>query len=1531
MSDFLAQELLGAGLKPAGDPRISQAVMTVAGRDRLLTDEEISERAQALSNDSVASQAREVVATNPPDATEQLNSLASQYDAAPTPERTLEAAEAALAVSEEPGRRTVLAERANRIKVEGDYNRQQALSRMRERVQQLEQLRKDQSEVFSGRAGAVPAAVGNALAYGGNTMLEFLDNHFLPGFYAEVVNIVRDVAPEVSADIDYLQPEEARRALTKLVVDLPPEKSKQVVDAIFASAHNRQGRLLQDNYLAEAHLLSEFLDPLEHGESKYDLGDWFAPLDYLLGAAVAKSALKTGAEAVKTAPVLASFLFKFPKGSVAWSLSDYEKGAESLVKAATTPNGAPLAEALGTNQTAIVGQLVLPKPAFVKVGEEVVGYRAVGDGKFEPVTKARVRATGEAPATKPDLSVVGQDTIPKLRARVVGDDLVPVSQPTYLPHGKPFLDEFFLSAQAKADKAAAIEQGIKETFTVRLNDSVIEETEAGMNAYMRIGSDRGVGWSLPQEAAAWGKANLNVPFSVERDLVGTYQLTVKHFYPYGLDDVGKMLMPLKGPGIGVGSRFSEFIARGVAQGAFITAKAQKINHEIATAFTKLSKQDSLRVQDTLLEGETASKEFSRAELVAKGLSASEIEGYEAIRSISGKVLRLKNEEAYNALRSSGFNKTVKVDGGEAIVKEVDPNQIGAQRLLSNSIRSVDLATGQPVKLANLDLSKHKLYRFFEDTKSGYTYGVTKLNATVSLYDLPISVLKRVHGWMPRYYNAPYFVREVAADGHTTAIKTARSKKAGEQEIVSLTQANPGKTYRVFEASEIADEAGTIADIAMLREQGLLYTSHRRPLALLDAEGGVAALSIPNSVERMVHSASLQEGIGRWTLAMKHTFDNTYGKTLGFAMDLARAPQRPLDVTKHALFNEAMQVYDFVRRVNGLDSTQGAGQYVRGVRNRVADAFYNFGYGKTGKGRAVSEWFGDNISGLNPTVIRNLKSAAFAAYIGLNPLVHAPLQMSMIPTYAGVKHALPYMAKGSFFNDSLILQFSNDVAKLDTLRKKLGLSTEYTEALLRDYRNSGLQQMVDNHIAVAGTLGDARVATASRVRKGLANVFNAAKGVGFDVGVSYDKRAAWLVMRNRSLKDGQQLNEIGLKKVAQDAEALTGNLNQADPLYNSDGLISLFAQFLSHPIKMANRLVGGFTGGRVGGEAALSAAEQRRVALAALTTYGFAGYGVTELVERLNQKHNWGLPEPVKLVLQEGLMGAVVNYAIRLSDEEGETSKVMFSKRFSPFSQAGMLLTNGRELGKLFLQAEWEQMTEYLPNPAAMGIVGSTADVVKFYWNLAGGTDLPPEDKALAVAAEFFKKFPMTNNLMKAHMAYNLGYKFDSRGKPIVEATKGEAVMAVFGLQSYPEYAINRGNMELYGKYEPLSGDALSDRVKEAVNDTWNGWMSSTLRSLGDGTISKEESSKLIEQHNIAWTTALEPGEYAEYRNALAREILRSDVIKSDRFLEALSKRITSGQVPATASLRDKLYGLEFPGKEQIIPAIERMFNEVEVE
>lgn len=1532
MSAFLEQELAGGNRQQIGDPRISQAVHAVAARDRLLTDEEINERARILSNEHVASQAQEIIAENPPDGAERLTSLAAQYDAAPDAQRTLEAAEAALAVSEEPGRRSALAERAHRLRVEGNYNRTRAAAMLRDRVEELEELRKQDSKVFNGSAGSVPAAVGNTLSYTANTAIEFLDAHFLPGFYAEVINMVKDAAPEVAGVVDYLQPEEARREITRMIVDLPPEKSKQIVDSIFKAAHNRQGRLLQDNYLAEAHLLAEFLEPLEYGESKYNLSNFFAPLDYVLGGALVRAGVKSAVKGVQTSKALAHFLFKFPKRSVPWTISDYEKGAESLVKAATTPNGAPLAEALGTNQTAIVGELVLPKPAFIKVGEEVVGYRAVGEGKFEPIIKERVRATGEAPTTKPDTTLVGQEITPKSRVRMnEKGEMIPAEvKPTFFPHGKPFLDEFFLSAEAKAAKAKSIEQGLKDTFSLRLNDTLVEESEAGMTAYMRIGNERGVGWSLPQEAASWAKTNLNVPFTIEKDLIGTYQVVVKHFYAYGLDDVGKFINPIGGTGVGKGSRFSEFIARASSEAGFITQRATKINKEIAAAFTRLSRQDSLRVQETLLEGERAGKEFSRSELTNMGLNASEIEGYEAIRQLTGKVLRLKNEETHAALRSAGFNQIVDVDGGQAIAKLVDPNQIGAQRLLSNSLRSVDLVTGAPVKLANLDLSKFKLYRFFEDTKSGYTYGVAPLHNSVPFYRLPVGVLKAVQGWMPRYYNAPYFVREVAADGHTTALKTARSRKAAEEEVARLSASDPSKQFRVYEASEIADDAGTVADIAMLREQGLLFSSHRNPLPLMDVEGGVAALSVPNSIERLVQSASLQEGIGRWTLAMAHTFDNTYGKALGFSMDLARAPQRPLDATKHALFDEAMQIYDFVRRVNGLDATQGAGQWVRGQRNKIADLFYNFGYQKSGKVKGVSEWFGDNISGLNPTVFRNLKSAAFMAYIGLNPVVHAPLQMSMIPTYAGVKHALSYMAKGRFFNDLMVLQFSNDVAKLDTLRKRLGLSNQYVETLLRDYRQSGLQQMVDNHISVAGTLGDARVATASKARKGMAAVFNAAKGVGFDVGVSADKRAAWLVMRNRALQNGETLNATGLKKVAQDAEHLTGSLNQTDPLYNADGVISLFAQFLSHPIKMVNRLVGGVTNGRVGKEVSLSPSEQRRVALASLASYGFAGFGVTELIERLNTQHNWNLPDNVKLTLQEGLVGALINTAIRVTDAEGETSKVMFSSKFSPFAQAGMLLTNGRELGKLFLQADWEQMVEFLPNPAALGVVGSTLDVASFFYTLAGGTDLPPEEKALATATEFFKKFPMTNNAMKAHMAYNLGYKFDSRGKAVVEATKGEAIASLWGLKSYSEYAIMRGNVELYGEFEPLSGEALSDRIKGAVQDTL-GWLIPTLRSMGDGKISKQEAADLIESHNIAFVTALEPNEYAEYRDALAREILRSDVIKSDRFLEALSKRITSGQVPATASLRDQLYGLEFPGKERIIPAIERLFKEVEVE
>lgn len=1493
MGSFLQQELLGGGQEPAtADPRIGQAVHTVSVRDRLLTGDEVADAATRLSDAFIERQAQEITAAPGLDAADRLTQLAESHGQVPDAAQALAATISAMGVTEEPERRTALAERANRLKVESEHNRQQALARMRETTEGLHEERFQQSEVAGG-TGVLDAAA-NAAVYTNRTAVEWLDNYLLPGFYAEVVNIAKDVAPELVGAVDYLQPEATRRAVTQMILDLPPEKSKELVDKIFASAHQRAGRLLSENRLAEAHLVQEFLAPLE-GESKYNLSNFFAPLDYLIGAAQIKGAasgLKATAEATK-------FLFKFPKGSIPWTLSDYQQGAANLIKATTSANAEAATAAMGTNPASVVGQLVLPKPRIRIVGEEVIGHGPKG-----PVTVPRIRVMGEAP--QPEV-------------------LAPP-----LPHGKPFLDEWFMSPAAKDAKAAQIQQGLKDTFQLRLNDSVVEPTAQGMNAFMRIGSGNGLGWAKAADAELWASRNLNVPYTVERDLTGGYQVQAQHFYPYELDDVGTFLKPVANFfGIGKGAKFAEFIARGSTQAELIANKALAINRKIAKAFTGLGKAGNERVQETLLRGEREGAEYSTQQLVDMGLSDKEIAGYHSIRLLSRKALSLKDANARQSLMAAGYRQTLSVDGSEAIVKLVDPANLKPGELINNSVRAVDVTTGQRVKLANLDLSQHKLYRFFEDTKSGYSYGVVPKNATPTLRDLPVNVLKPVSGWMPRYYNAPYFIREVMEDGLTRAVMTARSRKAADEAIAQLKRDNPNTNYGTYEADAIAAETGTIADIAMLREQGLLYSSHRRPLALMDAEGGEHMLSVADSIQRLVSSTSMSEGLGRWTLAMKHMFDNTYGRALGFTMDLARTPVAPRDVAKQELFREAMAVYNYVRLVNGLDAAGPVGQFVRGYRNKVADLFYNFGHGKGGtKVGNVSQWFGDNISGLNPTVIRNLKSAAFQAYIGLSPLVQGPLQMTMVPTYAGVRHALPYMASGKFFTDAMILQFANDTLKLDTLRRKLGLSGRYVESLLNDYRGSGLQQMVDNHITIAGTLGDSRVATAGAVRKGFANVFNASKSVGFDVGVSVDKRAAWLVMRNRALKDGSKLDEIGLKKITQDAEHLTGSLNRSDPLYSTDGAMSLWLQFMSHPIKMVGRLVRAGTGGK---EVGLSAAETRNVALAGLLSYGFAGYGITELVERMNAKNNWQLPDKVKLTLQEGLLGYTVNSMIRLADEDGDASKVMFSGKYSPFSQAGTLLTNAKEIGKLLLGMRWDQLQDFVPNPAAFGFTGAMADAVHFYYRLAGGTSLSlSEDAKLSTMANFVRKFPITNNWLKYHMALNLGYKFDSRGRAIVEATKGEAIASLFGMKSYAEYAQQRANLELYGDYETVDGEALTNRIKEAARDTAN-WLLPTLTAMGNGEISSDDAAKLIEDHNITFSTGLEPVEYAAYRDELVKLVLNSQEVKSDRLVEQLAKKLSSGEIAPTASLRDKLYGLEFPGKDEIIPAIERMFNEVKVQ
>lgn len=1519
MSDYLARELAGDATRSNEvDPRITNSMRIVGADAGSLLQEEVAKRAQELHNRRIESLAEESLASAEPDPA-YIASLASRYNQIPTGPEAIDAAATMLAGAETQKRQRLLFEQSRLFREQRETTRAETMRSLSDRIAEIQMARLDRSEwKGEGKPNAATAAL-SAFDYTAQTVVEFLDSFALPGYWIEAINIIKDVDPQAGTTIgDYVQPADALAALPKIINSMEPEKAAAARERLLQAIRIRSGRIMDENLLAEKTFLEEFLAAFETDQAgdKSIISNIFAPLDLVFGVG---GLAVDGVSAARGAYRSLRSLWSFTPETPVHILTPYVEGARSVASAALggrvidgefsrVANAEQLLADMGTSKAQAVGTLYLPKPPTppgVGAADDVV-----------PSGSGPVSGSGGAgnPPTPPP---------PPSNLAAAG----PGGSPYTPPSGLPFFDEFYLSPAERANAAQAVEQGLKAEFSVRLNDLVISQGQGGTDALVRIGSGKGVGFNSTAEAEAWAAQNLNVPFNVVKDQAGTFQVEFKHLYPYLIDDVGEFIDPIRGYGIGKGARFTDWLARSSTAAELNTVKAQKINAEIADTFAKLTGDDSLRVQNVLLKGEENFVEYSRANLVDMGLSAKEIEGYESVRRLTKKVWTLKNEAAHFQLKAAGFTGEISVDGGSAFVKVVDPAELtGADRLLNQSIRAVDLTNGTKVSLANVDLSKYTLYRFFEDTKSGYSYGIAPKSKPITVRPLPDQILKNIPGWMPRYYNAPFFVRRVDADGRTTAMMTARSLSAGEEAVGRLSAQNPGEEFRVFRASEVVDEAESLADVAMLREQGLLVTSHRKPFALMDAEGGVAAISVQDSIDRMVSSAALQEGIGRWTTAMKNRFDNTYGKRLGFTMDLARAPVAPRDATLEPLFNEAMAIYNHVRLVNGLGSAGPAGQFVRGLRNRVADVFYNFG-GKASKVPVlgtVSRWMGDEISGLNPRAVRLAKSATFAAYIGLNPVVHGILQTSMIPTYAGVRHALPYMASGGFMADSLILQFAKDPFKIKQIANALGLKSKYVDDLLRDYNNSGLQQMVDNHLSVLGTFGDERVATSGKVRRAMASVFNASKAIGFDLGVSVDKRAAWLVMRNRALKDGKKWDATTMKEVAQDAEALTGNLNRSDSLFPTDGLMSMFLQFQSHGLKMANRIVGGVTGGRLGGESGLSGSEQRNVLLAALISWGLGGYGVVELVDRIDAKMGGGLSEEAKLVLNEGFAGAILNGMIRLADEEGEVSKVMASNRFSPFTQSGTMLTNAAEIAKLAVTMNWDQLENFMPAAASLGFTGRMADTYNFAMAVAGLTELPPEDKALAIASDFFRKFPVVNNALQAHMAYNLGYKFDTRGRPVVEAATGEAIASVLGLKSYSQYAVERASFALYGEYEPMDDKALTNELEAAARGTLE-WMVPLLMRLGEGEIDYTLAGELLNSHNVAMRTGLDPSEWAYYRDTVARELMKTEIMKGDRLADTLAKSVLDGDV-RLSSFRDRLYGLDIPNKENLINVVESMFE-----
>lgn len=1398
---------------------------------------------------------------------------------------------------------TLLAQESSEERAKAIGNRDAYLSRIKENVdyarsavEGLRPARSIEERIADPEAGERGFwAKGRKL----RTTLEALE-FLIPGKYTlATAKILDKYVPAQGLD----SPEERRVALQNLIRTSSPEDAKRIVDDIINGFEDSVGLPGTENQLFKWTIMSEFLGSMEYLDAETQRKLILADPETTFGASMAVRLSDTFDTDTNTVldliPVVGAGKVLASRGAAALGdvraaidvlrnplsidFSLTEAGAEKAVKAATSTDPVGATAALGLDPATVVSRHAAP----------TMGEKGWIDQKGAVLEALR-------------------------------------------PSGKVEMSNFYITEQGLKNDRAAIEAAARATFGVRLNDTLIVPTDEGLEAVVRLGTQKGIGWKNQQAAEMWAKTKLgDNPWRAVQDETGMWQVEMRSFRPYTteidtIEDLGFVKNQLA---IGRASVFNDWFNHAVGTAMRKGDMAASEARVALQPFLSLDAASSGRVQEALVWAEGQSQRIGIPELTARGMSGKEIDAFMGVRAVTDRLFAAKNANIYTLMKQEGWQEAT-INGALSFVKPINQAPSAVTKV-------VDMATGKVVRLSALPAGG-KFVKIMDDVARGTTTGYIAPNASVTLKALGPQVLQPQANWLPRHYTASHMVKVWDAASETwKAHKTARSQFAGDSEVAMLATTDPKNRYKVFHVSEISDELQTIDDIAMAREMGLLRNSRRRQTMLDDVEGETMAVNVFDSINQLANSVSAQEGFRRLTIAVGPAFEQRFGK-LGFTSDLGRIPPMPADKAQQKLWREAVRTQEYLRLLNGLDRATLGSQF-RSFRNLVADFFYNTGSRARPYSRAtgrVSEWIGDQVSGLNPQALRIAKTHAFFGYIAANVPTQWLLQTSSIPVFSSVKGGLKYMTGGRFQRDMMILEARGYPALAESIGEGFGMSKQEVKRLLADAAKSGIDEAVDGHLFTLGTVNSGRLGRESAAGKAFDGVLNATRRVGFDWATRREKRAAWLIVRNRAVLNKQDLNSPAvLRQINNEAEGLTLNLNRSDPLTSSQGLASLLLQFMGHPVKATQRLVGGTLGlttrNKKWLETGFTAGEQTRYGLATLLFYGAAGLGANEVAERIftDMEKQTGEPvsDEVRLAVREGLIGAAINAGLRAAfDEEGESTNLAYSERFSPLSHVGTYAQNTKALVSAVMTMDTDQLLTLSPSAASLGLVGDMAkwfDRSKFLALALPEDVMDSRTTALNITKDFFRQYPIVSNVLRAQAGLNMMAKVNSNGDPVVEATSAEAIAQVLGIRSMREFDYAKLAGEVYGTTGIPDAEGLGAELENEVAHVWT-LLQPVLDKMADGSYNIEDGVNLITGMNVAYFTALDPHQYAAFRDGLVKRLLRgTPKFKDERLFDAIMTRLD--HAPAHSSFADKVKGLNYKHKDLLLETLENSFKAVE--
>ncbi|CAH9011697.1 putative Phage protein [Vibrio phage 409E50-1] len=434
------------------------------------------------------------------------------------------------------------------------------------------------------------------------------------------------------------------------------------------------------------------------------------------------------------------------------------------------------------------------------------------------------------------------------------------------------------------------------------------------------------------------------------------------------------------------------------------------------------------------------------------------------------------------------------------------------------------------------------------------------------------------GYYEVNYTQPHFivktVEDAAGNTYTKAVATAETFEDAELYLKRLAETDPtGKYSRRGDVKDRADLAGFEQDMYESYGHGKQRTRGKR---LEDATAVVRNTeqdNIKTPVDAMIDTTRLignRVAMTPYMNATKQRFMETYADLLPKKNGVTQFPARMEDIGNAGSANskaaaDARTTFEYISYLeHGYINSMS--EVSKSALRTAADALGARGFGKL---ESLAR------SGAKASISDTAKNAAFQLYIALNPLrqgllnAHqSALLLANFPTYALDVRGLP--AEFTAFSDLALSGGKN----LKTLAKATRRSEDELRFMYREFQKSGLEDSIDVHNMVRGTLVDFTEGTKlsqNPVARGVGGAVGGVREVGFDAGEWTNLASSWLAHYNRASQSGKALNKTDLHKVGAEARNYTFNMNRAGDMPYNQNSASLLMQFFQVPHKAALQL------------------------------------------------------------------------------------------------------------------------------------------------------------------------------------------------------------------------------------------------------------------------------------------------------------------------------------------------------------------------